>query len=193
MPTRSFRTNRPKKSNRPDLGRRLGFPSPGVCEPLANGGTRVARGTRNRSACPFHGKPAVSRYTTLRAPETRCLPSLSSPTEEPFPRDHRGLRPFFPSPRITTALGLWYPGSMGPTHDGYNLTDSYACRFCHEHDPRRGAFCCQGLNYGTREDGQFPPGSFVGVMICGCVLAAAVGHLFRPRFPPPVLPARLPA
>ena len=61
------------------------------------------------------------------------------------------------------SMGLWYPVSMGPTHDGNSYTD--ACVFCEDVRPSSDNWCCQGWNCGTNPspDGVYPPGSSVGM------------------------------
>ena len=50
----------------------------------------------------------------------------------------------------TTAMGLWYPASMGPT-----IPD--ACPFCPDPNPSPSNWCCQGVNFAT------PDGEFAGM------------------------------
>lgn len=61
------------------------------------------------------------------------------------------------------SMGLWYPVSMGPTHDGNSYTD--ACVFCPDVRPAADNWCCQGWNCGTlgSPDGLYSPGSSVGM------------------------------
>jgi prepilin-type N-terminal cleavage/methylation domain-containing protein/prepilin-type processing-associated H-X9-DG protein len=61
------------------------------------------------------------------------------------------------------ALGLWYAASMGPTHDGYLNQGDHGCNFCEDRISSSDNYCCQGLNYGTRGDAVFPPGSAAGM------------------------------
>jgi prepilin-type N-terminal cleavage/methylation domain-containing protein/prepilin-type processing-associated H-X9-DG protein len=66
----------------------------------------------------------------------------------------------------TTALGLWYAASMGPTQDGNTRSDTFACAFCNSHTPSPPSpvnRCCQGVNFGTNGDSQVGAGSFVGM------------------------------
>jgi prepilin-type N-terminal cleavage/methylation domain-containing protein/prepilin-type processing-associated H-X9-DG protein len=72
------------------------------------------------------------------------------------PSDPAGRQPIFddrdnrsgtnPSP----SLGLWYAGSMGPTHPD-------ACPFCPEEAP---SYCCQGYNFGSRNPDDNSVGMF---------------------------------
>ena len=48
------------------------------------------------------------------------------------------------------SLGLWYAGSMGPTHPD-------ACQFCSAPHP---SYCCQGSNYGSRNPDNNSVGMF---------------------------------
>jgi prepilin-type N-terminal cleavage/methylation domain-containing protein len=58
-------------------------------------------------------------------------------------------------------LGLWYPGSMGPTHPDQ-------CPYCTPSTPSATNYCCQGCNWGTYGGGcGMPNYSYVG-MFCRC-------------------------
>ena len=60
-----------------------------------------------------------------------------------------------PSP----AMGMWYPGSMGPTQMD-------ACVFCPEQAPTPDSsnWCCQGFNFGSAGNGgNIPAGTFAGM------------------------------
>jgi prepilin-type N-terminal cleavage/methylation domain-containing protein/prepilin-type processing-associated H-X9-DG protein len=76
------------------------------------------------------------------------------------PSDPQGAHPVFrdrfarDNPPV--ALGLWYPGSMGPTHDD-------DCEFCPDPNPSRKNWCCQGFNWGTGGGAGYPEGSHVGM------------------------------
>jgi prepilin-type processing-associated H-X9-DG protein len=59
------------------------------------------------------------------------------------------------------ALGLWYPVSMGPTHDGTSTNDG--CVFCADRIPKNGNWCCQGWNCGTNAGLTYPEGNSVGM------------------------------
>jgi prepilin-type N-terminal cleavage/methylation domain-containing protein/prepilin-type processing-associated H-X9-DG protein len=54
------------------------------------------------------------------------------------------------------AMGLWYPGSMGPT-----CPDS--CPFCPDTSTKPGNWCCQGYNFGTSAGAGYPVGNTVGM------------------------------
>ena len=54
------------------------------------------------------------------------------------------------------AMGLWYPGSMGPTDPDY-------CVFCPDPNPGPDNWCCQGSNYGTLPGHGYGWGSTVGM------------------------------
>jgi prepilin-type N-terminal cleavage/methylation domain-containing protein/prepilin-type processing-associated H-X9-DG protein len=55
-----------------------------------------------------------------------------------------------------TAMGLWYPGSMGPTQSDF-------CVFCPDQTPSASNWCCQGYNFGTAAGGGYGKGSHVGM------------------------------
>ena len=79
------------------------------------------------------------------------------------PSDPKASEPILQDRACATAgmnpnpsLGLWYPGSMGPTHDDY-------CLDCE--DPKSGpndndSYCCQGWNFGTRDPADNSVGMF---------------------------------
>jgi prepilin-type N-terminal cleavage/methylation domain-containing protein/prepilin-type processing-associated H-X9-DG protein len=66
------------------------------------------------------------------------------------------LRDRFARDNPAVALGLWYPGSMGPTHPDY-------CDFCPDPSPSPKNWCCQGYNYGTLPGAGYEAGSHVGM------------------------------
>ena len=84
------------------------------------------------------------------------VPTVVCPSDpassNPIMDDRDNITSTNPSP----ALGLWYPGSMGPTQPDH-------CPFCSEARP---SYCCQGYNYGSRGPnnnsvgmfGRFPSG-----------------------------------
>ncbi len=53
----------------------------------------------------------------------------------------------------TTALALWYPASMGPTHPD-------SCPFCPDPTPSPSNWCCQGWNLGTSSPANNSVGMF---------------------------------
>jgi prepilin-type N-terminal cleavage/methylation domain-containing protein/prepilin-type processing-associated H-X9-DG protein len=84
------------------------------------------------------------------------------------PSDTRGANPVFDDrfarDNPPVALGLWYPGSMGPT-----IPD--ACPYCPDQNPSSTNWCCQACNWGTYAAGESgfpcapgaPRGSTVGM------------------------------
>jgi prepilin-type N-terminal cleavage/methylation domain-containing protein/prepilin-type processing-associated H-X9-DG protein len=54
------------------------------------------------------------------------------------------------------AMGLWYPGCMGPTHMDH-------CDFCDDQTPSATNWCCQGWNFGSTANGSIAAGTFAGV------------------------------
>ena len=54
------------------------------------------------------------------------------------------------------AMGLWYPGSLGPTHMD-------VCPFCPNPTPSNSNWCCQGHNLGTTPGDGYDWGSSVGM------------------------------
>ena len=62
----------------------------------------------------------------------------------------------FAAHNAPVAMGLWYPGSMGPTH-----MDS--CPFCSNPTPSDDNWCCQGNNLGTTPGNGYGWGSTVGM------------------------------
>jgi len=58
-------------------------------------------------------------------------------------------------------MRLWYPASMGPTHDGSTMSDG--CPYCSSPTPSEGNVCCQGFNYGTNGSSTIPAGTFAGI------------------------------
>ena len=55
-----------------------------------------------------------------------------------------------------TAMGIWYPGCMGPTHMDH-------CDFCEDQEPSATNWCCQGYNFGSTANGSIAAGTFAGV------------------------------
>jgi prepilin-type N-terminal cleavage/methylation domain-containing protein/prepilin-type processing-associated H-X9-DG protein len=55
------------------------------------------------------------------------------------------------------ALGMWYPGCMGPTHMD-------RCDFCSNTTPSSTNWCCQSWNFGSSPGAGYPAGSFVGML-----------------------------
>lgn len=56
----------------------------------------------------------------------------------------------------TTALGLWYPVSIGPTKMD-------ACPFCYSQVPSEDNYCCQGHNFGSNSGEGYPRQNSVGM------------------------------
>jgi type II secretory pathway pseudopilin PulG len=55
------------------------------------------------------------------------------------------------------AMGMWYPGCMGPTH----MDD---CPFCVPSTPSPDNWCCQGFNFGSDAGGGSQAGEFAGMI-----------------------------
>ncbi len=57
-----------------------------------------------------------------------------------------------------TSMGMWYPGSMGPTHMD-------VCPFCPNPNPSadNSNWCCQGWNFGNSANGGIPIGTHAGM------------------------------
>ena len=90
--------------------------------------------------------------------------SLVETWERSWPRPRVIILSFPHNP--TTAPGLWYAGSMGPTAPD-------KCTFCPTTTSGDSNFCCKGNNFGTRSTSQvaapgptaYPEGSGVGVFM----------------------------
>ena len=54
------------------------------------------------------------------------------------------------------AMGLWYPGCMGPTHMD-------RCDFFEDSTPSASNWCCQGWNFGSTAGSGIPAGTFAGI------------------------------
>jgi prepilin-type N-terminal cleavage/methylation domain-containing protein/prepilin-type processing-associated H-X9-DG protein len=54
------------------------------------------------------------------------------------------------------AMGLWYVGSMGPTHMG-------SCWACPDSNPAATNWCCQGYDFGSTASGSIAAGTFAGM------------------------------
>ncbi len=54
------------------------------------------------------------------------------------------------------AMGMWYPGCMGPTH-----MDN--CPFCPDTTPSASNWCCQGWNFGSSAGSGIAAGTFAGM------------------------------
>jgi len=79
------------------------------------------------------------------------------------PSDPAGAHPIFTDRNCAvanlnppTAMGLWYPVSMGPTHND----DCVYCRDNHSGPTAPDSYCCQGWNYGTKEPANNSVGMF---------------------------------
>jgi prepilin-type N-terminal cleavage/methylation domain-containing protein/prepilin-type processing-associated H-X9-DG protein len=76
------------------------------------------------------------------------------------PSDPHGANPIFKDrfarDNPPVAMGLWYPGSMGPTTPD-------ACVYCPDQTSSPKNWCCQGWNWGTGPGGGYPEGSHSGM------------------------------
>jgi prepilin-type N-terminal cleavage/methylation domain-containing protein len=95
--------------------------------------------------------------TVMRIPQYVC-PSDPASANPIFTDRH----PAFADCNPVKAMGLWYPGSMGPTHDG-GCPPDYGCAFCPNRNSSPLNYCCQGANWGTYGCGRIPDGSFAGI------------------------------
>lgn len=84
------------------------------------------------------------------------------------PSDPRAGTPIFdkrmdaPGTNPTVSMGMWYMGSMGPTHPDQ-------CPYCSPTTPSDTNWCCQGCNWGTYGSGcSMPNFSFVGLIGRSC-------------------------
>ena len=77
----------------------------------------------------------------------RAIPPASRP-------DARRTR--FAPHNPPVAMGLWYPGSLGPTHMD-------TCAFCPDPTPSNANWCCQGHNLGTQPGDGYDWGGTVGM------------------------------
>ncbi|NLE37548.1 MAG: DUF1559 domain-containing protein, partial [Pirellulaceae bacterium] len=92
-----------------------------------------------------------------RAAVTTLIDTFICPSDpaasQPIFTDRDALNPLMNPPE---SLGLWYPVSMGPTHNDN-------CAFCPNRTPSPTNYCCQGWNYGSKLSSSVAGDSSVGM------------------------------
>ena len=94
----------------------------------------------------------VNRPATTTLIDTFICPSDPA-ASQPIFTNRDALNPLMNPPE---SLGLWYPVSMGPTHNDN-------CAFCPNKTPSPTNYCCQGLNYGSKLSASVSGDSSVGM------------------------------
>lgn len=89
------------------------------------------------------------------------VPAFICPSDPEGRTPLNKVAPPQPENNPANVMRLWYPASMGPTHDGSSMTDG--CPYCSDRTPSDGNPCCQGFNYGTNGGGTIPAGTFAGM------------------------------